>query len=262
MIKRIFKTIFIFSLVFSTAFNTVAAVSVSDGSAFITKSEFMTDINNLSSRVAQVELTIDGILDGKVNSYLEQKGFWKQKSQTLFEATATNIVPCAATRDASNNTAKGTETLLTKTLIQSTSSPGMCLLNLGYKANNTTTQNARWGYYGAKTGNYYYELNLMLVSEFYEVIDNVETKKATLIIGNNLGQMRQSESSTSAYVNCIMLPTHWILLPAMFFVSKGSEIKWNLKESYGFAEIGATPTRMSSTNGSGIDIQIQDVVIY
>ena len=47
MLKKIFKTILVLSLCVGLTLPTNAAVSVSDGSAFVTKAEFAADLNNL-----------------------------------------------------------------------------------------------------------------------------------------------------------------------------------------------------------------------
>ena len=76
MLKKIFKTIFIISLCVGLTLPTNAAVSVSDGSAFVTKAEFAADLNNLSNRMAQLENSLDAKIDSLVSSYLTRNGIW------------------------------------------------------------------------------------------------------------------------------------------------------------------------------------------
>ena len=76
MLKKIFKTIFIMSLCVGISLPTNAAVSVSDGSAFVTKAEFAADLNNLSNRMAQLENSLDAKIDSLVSSYLTRNGIW------------------------------------------------------------------------------------------------------------------------------------------------------------------------------------------
>ena len=260
MFRKIFKTILILTICFGLTLPSNAAISVSDGSAFMTKTEFMADINNLSSRVAQLEITFDGTLDSKVSSYLEQKGFWKPKTQTF--ATdgdrVTNQLPYNVT--ASTGATKDNVQLVRKTLVTSTSAAGMCLLNLSFKANTATTANMRWGYMGNKSGTYFADNNLMLVAHFYEKEQGAttETQKATLILGNSLGQIQSGDNTT--YVNIILLPKEEILMPTMFFVSKGSELIWALRESYAFTDLNGAPNRTG--NLSGIDVYIRSCVVY
>ena len=264
MIRKIFKTIIILSICFSLTVPTNAAISVSDGSAFMTKSEFMADINNLSSRVAQLEITFDGTLDSKVNSYLEQKGFWKAKTQTFAMSGTTslnemiNVLPhnVTATSGATANNVQ----LQKLTLVEETTASGMCLLNLAFKANSTTASSMRWGYMGNKSGTYYFDMNLMLVAHFYEQLSGSTTEdlKSTLVIGNNLGQIQKGDDTN--YVNIIMLPASEILMPTMFFVTKGSKLIWALRESYAFTDLSGAPDR--SSNLSGIDVYVRSCVIY
>lgn len=76
MYKKIFKTIFIISLCFSSIISSKAAVSVSDGSAFLTKAELNSNLNNLSNRMAQLENSVDAKIDSMVSSYLTRNGIW------------------------------------------------------------------------------------------------------------------------------------------------------------------------------------------
>ena len=82
MINKIFKTILIFTIVVGISLPTNAAVSVSDGSAFVTKAEFAADVNNLSNRMAQLENSLDAKIDSLVSSYLTRNGIWNGKAQT------------------------------------------------------------------------------------------------------------------------------------------------------------------------------------
>ena len=88
MLKKIFKTIFIMSICVGISIPTNAAVSVSDGSAFVTKAEFAADLNNLSNRMAQLENSLDAKIDSLVSSYLTRNGIWNgSKQQTNDYAT-------------------------------------------------------------------------------------------------------------------------------------------------------------------------------
>ena len=78
-----FKTILVFSLCIGVVLPTNAAVSVSDGSAFVTKAEFAADLNNLSNRMAQLENSLDAKIDSLVSSYLTRNGIWNGAKQTL-----------------------------------------------------------------------------------------------------------------------------------------------------------------------------------
>ena len=81
MLNRIFKTILVLSICIGVSFPTNAAVSVSDGSAFVTKAEFAADLNNLSNRMAQLENSLDAKIDSLVSSYLTRNGIWNGAKQ-------------------------------------------------------------------------------------------------------------------------------------------------------------------------------------
>ena len=83
MYNKIFKTIFISILCMGISLPTNAAVSVSDGSAFVTKAEFSADLNNLSNRMAQLENSLDAKIDSLVSSYLTRNGIWNGAKQEI-----------------------------------------------------------------------------------------------------------------------------------------------------------------------------------
>ena len=83
MVKKIFKSLLIFSVVLSLTIPANAAVSVADGSAFVTKAEFSADLNNLSNRMAQLENSLDSKIDSLVSAYLTRNGIWNGSKQTL-----------------------------------------------------------------------------------------------------------------------------------------------------------------------------------
>ena len=92
MIKKLFKTIFILTLCLGiTLPSNTGSANVSDGSAFITKSEMAYQLNNLSSRMTQLENSLDSHIDTLVSSYLTRNGIWngaKQIELTDAEKTA------------------------------------------------------------------------------------------------------------------------------------------------------------------------------
>ena len=82
MIKRFLKIAFIISIL-SINIYSYANISVSDGSAFITKSEMSYQLNNLSNRMAQLENSLDAKIDSLVSSYLTRNGIWNGMKQTI-----------------------------------------------------------------------------------------------------------------------------------------------------------------------------------
>ena len=79
-----FIKILISILIFiSFEMNSIAAISVGDGSSFVTKAEFAADINRLSNEMSQIENSIDARIDTLVSSYLNKNGIWNGQEQTL-----------------------------------------------------------------------------------------------------------------------------------------------------------------------------------
>ena len=90
MINKVFKTILIMVLCLGITLPANAAgVDVSDGSAFITKSELSYQLNNLSARMSALENSLDTQIDKLVSSYLTRNGIWNGSRQTLIR-TACN----------------------------------------------------------------------------------------------------------------------------------------------------------------------------
>ena len=81
---KIVKFFVVFNLILSISLiNSVAAISVSDGSAFVTKAEFAADLNNLSNRMSTLENSLDAKIDSLVSSYLSRNGIWNGEKQEL-----------------------------------------------------------------------------------------------------------------------------------------------------------------------------------
>ena len=84
MLRKVFKTILVYTICFGITILTNAGnANVSDGSAFITKSELSYQLNNLSSRMTQLENSLDSKIDTLVSSYLTRNGIWDGQSQML-----------------------------------------------------------------------------------------------------------------------------------------------------------------------------------
>lgn len=84
---KLVKKITLFLLIIFLPINSFAAVSVSDGSAFVSKSEFSATINSISNRVSIIENSLDAKIDSLVSSYLSRNGIWNGESQDLEKDT-------------------------------------------------------------------------------------------------------------------------------------------------------------------------------
>ena len=81
---KVVKFFVVFNLILSISLiNSVAAISVSDGSAFVTKAEFAADLNNLSNRMSTLENSLDAKIDSLVSSYLSRNGIWNGEKQEI-----------------------------------------------------------------------------------------------------------------------------------------------------------------------------------
>ena len=91
---KIFKLFVSISLILTISLiNSFAAISVSDGSAFVTKAEFAADLNNLSNRMSSLENSLDAKIDSLVSSYLSRNGIWNGEKQTFLDYTEEKIWP-------------------------------------------------------------------------------------------------------------------------------------------------------------------------
>ena len=91
---KILKFFISFSLILSVSLiNSLAAISVSDGSAFVTKAEFAADLNNLSNRMSSLENSLDAKIDSLVSSYLSRNGIWNGEKQTFLDYTEEKVWP-------------------------------------------------------------------------------------------------------------------------------------------------------------------------
>ena len=90
MINRFIKILLCFLLII-IQISTYANISVSDGSAFVTKSEMSYQLNNLSNRMTQLENSLDSKIDTLVSSYLTRNGVWNGVKQTLNKTQIVDI---------------------------------------------------------------------------------------------------------------------------------------------------------------------------
>ena len=89
---KIFKLFVCLTLILSISLiNSFAAISVSDGSAFVTKAEFAADLNNLSNRMSYLENSLDAKIDSLVSSYLSRNGIWNGEKQEVNTPPTTQV---------------------------------------------------------------------------------------------------------------------------------------------------------------------------
>ena len=101
------KMILIMIMICSFSFQSFAQLSISDSSAFVTKSEFSADLNSISSRLEQVESSLDAKIDSLVSSYLTRNGIWNAAQQELKNYYIVDCCGASASSLAAKNITKG-----------------------------------------------------------------------------------------------------------------------------------------------------------
>ena len=86
MRKKMLKTTIVILICLAVSIPSNAAVSVSDGSAFVTSAEFSADLNNLTNRMASLENSLEAKIDSLVSSYLTRNGIWNGAKQDLINS--------------------------------------------------------------------------------------------------------------------------------------------------------------------------------
>lgn len=273
MFKRIFKTIFIFGICFGLVTTAHASpVAVSDGSAFITKSEFKSLVNEASSRIEALELHADTQIDIIVASFLARNNIWHPQKQTLTSYTTMVLAPYFIT--ISNYGASGTAQINDRrVLIDEVTKSGLMVLSLYYvcASPSSDANTFKWGYMGSMKNNgcWTSDNGTELTINFYEqtkksdgTYDAAENKYVCLI-GTAQGAKASGGNSDTGYICSFPVSPFEVLIPAYFFVSKRSRVLWDATQLYKFA-LTNTCQRVRLTENSGQDIRvwISDPIVY
>ena len=107
MINKLFKKLIVLGLCIAISIPTNAAVSVSDGSAFVTKVEFNADLDNLNNRMAYLENSLDSKIDNLVSSYLTRNGIWNGEKQQVLNNLGTMCYTSSGQQIFANITKSG-----------------------------------------------------------------------------------------------------------------------------------------------------------
>ena len=88
MLKKLFLILLILGIILPS----YAGVSVSDGSNFVSKSEFSSNLSSLSNRMSILENSLDAKIDSLVSAYLNKNGIWNGEKQELlyYKSGSTN----------------------------------------------------------------------------------------------------------------------------------------------------------------------------
>ena len=282
MLKRIFRTILVLSLILGIVIPSNAAVLVSDGSAFVTKSEFDADVNNLSNRMAQLENSLDAKIDSLVSSYITRNGIWNGELQELktskvadywsdftlagFDCNYKGKPAFDSSITVGNTTNLRYERFL---CVESLSKTGMLFGNIevltGYDyvkkqvptSSGTDGRNYFYANDSDRKSNNPYCINN---SEFSFFINDVCVYS---VVPVNVGVVRSS-TTTSANLYFIPKPGKYT---SMFFVSKGDRLYFDYRMGFTPQTQDAQATWRSGTSwvvGSypGVAIVIDSLLIY
>ena len=289
MLKKIFKTIFIMSLCVGISLPTNAAVSVSDGSAFVTKAEFAADLNNLSNRMAQLENSLDAKIDSLVSSYLTRNGIWNGANQTLENyyicdfGNVTGLQPSVLTNGvdgfvgrtgtytATNTQSLGFPTAMNSdylpheidrqdaVIVDSVNKSGLLYMTVNFAPtsllwSDTNDKRSYMFYYGGNSCSY---SQAEWKFDFY--IEGYNTVFSSTIANKNVNQYYDSGSAKNEYRTILTFMQTKVLT----FVSKGDRIKCRdyflfkrNTQAGTFSQAGAMPSR------TGVIMTVDDCVIY
>ena len=244
MISKIIKKLIILNICLGLTIPTNAAVSVSDGSAFVTKAEFSADLNNLSNRMAQLENSLDAKIDSLVSSYLTRNGIWNGAKQECNVCSKKDILPLTL-----SGTGSVDSNLFSGTYINSTNKAGMLVFSYSWRnRTGVNNNNTRWGYYGS-SGNWASDNGFIVTYNFYE--SNVLKYSGVLLsaIGNNGVYLFASLAST------------WVTGNVLFFVQKESQITFDLHQ-YAHTSGMSSISAVTSNDAQLYFVVNQDASIY
>ena len=225
MLRKVFKTILIFSICIGITIPTNAgSVSLSDGSAFVTKSELSYELNNLSNRMSQLENSLDSKIDSLVSSYLTRNGIWNGEEVNI-DKTEARLVDTDF--QSSWNSWQTIEKIVWgKSAIANKSGMIVCGIHIEGKQ-GTATQNVYRCYLRIIGGNFAgFEDDARVSLRLTEKVNGVAQTRSRLEIANS--QQRTLHNNTKG--DGIDSSTHILPLPLnndyvlLGFVSKDNDI--------------------------------------
>ena len=261
MINKVFKTILVLTICLGLTIPTNAAVSVSDGSAFVTKAEFAADLNNLSNRMAQLENSLDAKIDSLVSSYLTRNGIWNGAKQDV-STFVQGIMPVAWQNTGTSAAIRfGNDELINTVIINELTKSGMLSGLVSYVEDGSVhnDNNSRWGYLWPYQDSWPSDCGFNLTYEFYEEEASSSNLRNVIMIGNCIGSVVYINSGTSSagYANMtITLPSSYIQLPFTFFVSKGNKVRFIVRLQYHVYRV--SPGGVLSSTNRNMNVRIGD----
>ena len=272
--KRLLKITLIISICFMNVVS-YSAISVSDGSAFVSKAEFSADVNALSNRMAQLENALDSKIDSLVSTYLTKNGIWNAKKQTLtsykrFTNTVTGANLCTMYKTGTtanlNNIVDGL-TGTHYTLVNSLDKSG--LVNVTYNTTGSAIAIAVTSnnFSGKKidgstfTGHTYFrDLVRYSGSVSFNLYVSGEQRYSQQLFQV---QCRIDEDiKDNLYDVAIYMNWYPMAFNAYFFANKGQAISWNVIYSASYAEIVTSISSSMDLRGSAFALNISNVNVY
>ena len=264
MLRKVFKTILVFTICFGITLPVNAgSVSVSDGSAFISKSEMSYELNNLSNRMTQLENSLDSRIDSLVSSYLTRNGVWNANKQKITTDAQTTHIFTSEWGSGNLGTTTVQIVHFDECIVANTSKSGLVFGSFGYGNKHAGVAN-NW-YYGCNLGNrpgWVWDQNCIIQLFFYEAEQGANSAtdgkiKTVITIGSTLGFKDYGTRETTFVA--IPLP-NWNLVPFTFFVDKGKQIWWRWVDDVSF--YNANSVRSVNFEGSKMQVQLKELSIY
>ena len=278
MFKRLKVLLTIIAYVFTCTYS-YAAVSVSDGSAFLTKSEMQSNLNDLKNRMAGLENTLDAKIDSLVSAYLTRNGIWNGKKQELstYHCLTNNVTNTHLYNMYKNQKSANLNVIVDGVpagkyvLVDGVDKSGLC--NVAFEttgtgiAINTRTLGSFSGYVfsGASFTSHDYARDFARYSGTCQLClyQNDTSVYQTEVISCSTQIEDSSYNGDPAGGYFITQTSMWTpkSLNAYFFVTKDDKIYWNLLYSAVYGEIG-TNFNVESLRGSRFGINISKVEVY
>ena len=261
-----------------------AGTQVSDGSAFVTKSELSYRLNNLSNRMSILENSLDSRIDTLVSSYLTRNGIWNGAKQTLGSyKSLTNLswskcwdVIKTKTYGIVNKVVDGKTddkyVLVNKTsktglvnVLANNPNTGIAIMSLANTGSSGGGKHSGWkvGTGNYTDHNYYRDLVRYNGGVYLNLYVNDDVLYNTKIIACDCKIEEGLRGYTNYYDAVYLMMWSPINLSAYFFCNKDDTIYWNLEYKAIFGEVAIT-AGMNSTGfrGQNINFQITACSIY
>lgn len=264
MLNRIFKTIFILSLCIGISLPANAGnVSVSDGSAFITKSEMSYQLNNLSNRMTQLENSLDSKIDSLVSSYLTRNGIWNGAVQDITNQASAEHSFIADWGSGNIGTKYLVVTHFDEAIILNTTKSGLLFGSFSYgNKHKGIPNNWYYGGYMSSAVGWVWDQNCSIQLSFFEKDSGATTQstgniKTVVRIADSLGI--KNWYSGSYTLIAVPMP-NWNVIPFQFFVEKNKEIWWKWTDSVSLYQSSGFAT--ADYEGSTMRVELGEIRVY